>query len=65
MSKVTAVIFDIDGTLLLSNEAHARAYVEAAAMLGIKADFTKLARVATSLFRKRSVSTRIVNWAKH
>jgi len=42
MSKVTAVIFDIDGTLLLSNEAHARAYVEAAAMLGIKADFTNI-----------------------
>src|SRR5262249_34061589 len=40
MSQVHAVIFDIDGTLLLSNEAHARAYLEAAAALGIKADFT-------------------------
>jgi len=42
MSQVQAVIFDIDGTLLLSNDAHARAYVEAAAELGIKADFTKI-----------------------
>ncbi len=42
MSQVHAVIFDIDGTLLLSNEAHARAYVEAAGALGIKADFTKI-----------------------
>jgi HAD superfamily hydrolase (TIGR01509 family) len=42
MSKVTAVIFDIEGTLLLSNDAHARAYVEAASMLGIKADFTQI-----------------------
>jgi beta-phosphoglucomutase-like phosphatase (HAD superfamily) len=42
MSQVHAVIFDIDGTLLLSNEAHARAYVEAAAALGVKADFTKI-----------------------
>jgi len=42
LRQVHAVIFDIDGTLLLSNEAHARAYVEAAAALGIKADFTKI-----------------------
>jgi len=42
MSLVNAVIFDIDGTLLLSNEAHARAYFEAASLLGIKADFTQI-----------------------
>ena len=42
MNQVHAVIFDIDGTLLLSNEAHARAYVEAAARLGIKADLTRI-----------------------
>jgi HAD superfamily hydrolase (TIGR01509 family) len=42
MRQINAVIFDIDGTLLLSNEAHARAYVEAATMLGVKADFTKI-----------------------
>src|SRR5262245_49147838 len=42
MSQVHAVIFDIDGTLLLSNEAHARAFFEAATKLRIKADFTKI-----------------------
>jgi HAD superfamily hydrolase (TIGR01509 family) len=42
MSLINAVIFDIDGTLLLSNDAHARAYLEAASMLGIKADFTQI-----------------------
>jgi len=42
MSQIHAVIFDIDGTLLISNEAHARAYVEAATTLGIKADVTKI-----------------------
>jgi beta-phosphoglucomutase-like phosphatase (HAD superfamily) len=42
MSQINAVIFDIDGTLLLSNKAHAQAYVEAASMLGIKADFTQI-----------------------
>jgi len=45
MRKVSAVIFDIDGTLLLSNEANARAYVEAASMLGIKADFSRIRRL--------------------
>lgn len=45
MSKVSAVIFDIDGTLLLSNEAHARAYVEAASLVGIKADFSQIRRL--------------------
>lgn len=34
---VRSVILDIDGTLLLSNEAHARAFVDAARELGIPA----------------------------
>jgi HAD superfamily hydrolase (TIGR01509 family) len=34
MGLIRAVILDVDGTLLLSNEAHARAFVEAAAQLG-------------------------------
>lgn len=42
MNLVHAVIFDIDGTLLLSNDAHARAFVEAAETLGINADFAKV-----------------------
>jgi HAD superfamily hydrolase (TIGR01509 family) len=42
MSQINAVIFDIDGTLLISNEAHAQAYIEAASMLGINADFTQI-----------------------
>lgn len=32
------VLLDIDGTLLLSNEAHARAFDDAAAELGVKSD---------------------------
>ena len=36
---VSAVILDIDGTLLLSNDAHAHAFVDAARELGIEADF--------------------------
>ena len=36
MKKATAVILDIDGTLLDSNAAHAQAYVEAARELGIE-----------------------------
>jgi phosphoglycolate phosphatase-like HAD superfamily hydrolase len=42
MSQINAVIFDIDGTLLISNEAHAQAYIEAASILGINADFTQI-----------------------
>src|SRR5262245_23707260 len=45
MSQVNAVILDIDGTLLLSNEAHARAYAEAASILGIRFDFSKIRRL--------------------
>ena len=36
MSRVRAVILDVDGTLIDSNDAHARAYVEAAQELGIR-----------------------------
>jgi HAD superfamily hydrolase (TIGR01509 family) len=39
------VILDIDGTLLLSNDAHARAFVDAAAELGIQADFETIRRL--------------------
>lgn len=34
MSGLSAVILDVDGTLLLSNDAHARAFVDAAEELG-------------------------------
>jgi HAD superfamily hydrolase (TIGR01509 family) len=39
VSEVRAAILDIDGTLLLSNDAHARAFVDAAAEMGIGVDF--------------------------
>ena len=42
MKKVKAVILDIDGTLLLSNDAHARAYYEAATTLGIPASIGRI-----------------------
>jgi HAD superfamily hydrolase (TIGR01509 family) len=46
MPKVEAVILDIDGTLLLSNDAHARAFVQAAAELGISgAPFEEVRRM--------------------
>lgn len=35
MSRVRAVILDVDGTLLLSNDAHARAFLDAARDLGL------------------------------
>jgi HAD superfamily hydrolase (TIGR01509 family) len=40
--NVRVVILDIDGTLLLSNDAHANAFTEAAIRLGIKADFDRI-----------------------
>jgi HAD superfamily hydrolase (TIGR01509 family) len=40
-----AVILDIDGTLILSNDAHARAFVEAAQALGLTADFQAVRRL--------------------
>jgi len=39
------VILDIDGTLLSSNDAHARAYADAAQSLGITPDFEKIRRL--------------------
>jgi HAD superfamily hydrolase (TIGR01509 family) len=39
MDQIKVAVLDIDGTLLLSNEAHAHAFVEAAAALGLKSDF--------------------------
>src|SRR5687768_11047203 len=43
--EVKAVILDVDGTLVLSNEAHARAFVEAATEIGIKGDFETILRL--------------------
>jgi HAD superfamily hydrolase (TIGR01509 family) len=39
------VLLDIDGTLLFSNEAHARAFADAAAKLGIRSDLHHLRRL--------------------
>jgi beta-phosphoglucomutase-like phosphatase (HAD superfamily) len=52
------VILDIDGTLLASNDAHAFAFKEAAATLGVEADLNQIRRLivkaVTSSFRKLS-----------
>ena len=45
MAELRAVILDIDGTLLLSNEAHARAFVDAAEEQGIPADYEQVLRL--------------------
>jgi HAD superfamily hydrolase (TIGR01509 family) len=45
MNSPKAVVLDIDGTLLLSNDAHASAYADAAATLGIPADLPKIRRL--------------------
>jgi HAD superfamily hydrolase (TIGR01509 family) len=46
MKKATAVILDIDGTLLDSNAAHAKSYVEAAREMGIEgAGFEEILRM--------------------
>jgi HAD superfamily hydrolase (TIGR01509 family) len=42
---VEAVILDIDGTLLDSNDAHARAYLDAATSLGLTSDFQMIRRI--------------------
>jgi len=44
MSPVRAVILDIDGTLLYSNDAHARAFVDSAGEMGIEADYEEIRR---------------------
>ena len=43
--RVEAVILDIDGTLLDSNDAHARAFAEAAERLGVAADYEQIRRL--------------------
>lgn len=45
MAELRAVILDIDGTLLLSNEAHARAFVDAATEQGVEADYEGILRL--------------------
>jgi HAD superfamily hydrolase (TIGR01509 family) len=45
MSRIRAVILDVDGTLLLSNDAHARAFVDAGRELGFEADFKTVRRL--------------------
>jgi HAD superfamily hydrolase (TIGR01509 family) len=44
MSTYTAVLFDVDGTLVDSNDAHAHAWVDAFAEEGITVDFDKVRR---------------------
>ncbi len=39
MSSVRAVILDLDGTLLCSNDAHAQAFLEAGREMGLNVDF--------------------------
>jgi HAD superfamily hydrolase (TIGR01509 family) len=43
--ELKGVLLDIDGTLLLSNEAHARAFAEAAAELGVQADLPRIRKL--------------------
>src|SRR5688572_22817338 len=43
--SIKALILDIDGTLLLSNDAHARAFVEAGEELGVRSDFDTVRRL--------------------
>ena len=43
-TKLSAVLFDVDGTLVDSNDAHARAWVEAFAELGVHVDYGHVRR---------------------
>jgi HAD superfamily hydrolase (TIGR01509 family) len=43
-TRPTAILFDVDGTLVDSNDAHARAWVEAFAAYGVQADFARVRR---------------------
>jgi HAD superfamily hydrolase (TIGR01509 family) len=43
--SIKAIILDIDGTLLLSNDAHAKAFAEAAATLRVQANFETIRRL--------------------
>lgn len=45
MSGIRAVILDIDGTLIRSNDAHAQAFVDAAREQGVEADFEQIRRM--------------------
>ena len=45
MARPKAVILDVDGTLIDSNDAHAGAYVDAARELGYEADFQEVRRL--------------------
>ncbi|CAN5629877.1 HAD family hydrolase [soil metagenome] len=45
MTELKAVILDIDGTLLDSNDAHAQAFVEAGNQMGIDVDFAQVRRL--------------------
>lgn len=40
--NIRGVILDVDGTLVLSNDAHARAWVEALAELGYAIPFERV-----------------------
>src|SRR5262245_54653380 len=45
MLNANVVVLDIDGTLVLSNEAHALAYAEAGISVGIPADLEKIRKL--------------------
>jgi len=45
MSGIRAVILDLDGTLLHSNDAHAQAFVEAGRGIGLTVDFDAVRRL--------------------
>jgi len=45
MSNVRAVILDLDGTLLCSNDAHAQAFLEAGREMGLNVDFDAIRRL--------------------
>ncbi|MBV9773792.1 MAG: HAD family hydrolase, partial [Gemmatimonadetes bacterium] len=42
MSRIRAVLLDIDGTLIDSNDAHARSYVDAGKELGVEMSFQEV-----------------------
>ncbi|HEX7242197.1 MAG TPA: HAD family hydrolase [Longimicrobiaceae bacterium] len=44
MSRVRVVLLDVDGTLIDSNEAHARSYVDAGREVGVELDFEEVRR---------------------
>ena len=45
MSRLAGVLLDVDGTLLDSNDAHARAYLEALRAHGIERSFDEIRRM--------------------